>query len=233
MSLYDDIYNDYPLRCAEVWRELNDAAKAKKRDVTLMLMCAAGGFASPWEHFKIKDGASQDQSRHPAFHKYDKAKYKRSLGEMNCVLDVAVSESSLFKDLHFDKCFYAHAKNMNDVRDLVESHQSSGPALSVQPARQIVKLLRNAIAHNNIFAFSGQKSKEISDLGFFGEVVDRKAKEKKVDYYEVIAMPAEDFHTFLTSWFELLQKASPKGNHLKLIVTNALEIDDEPIPAYG
>lgn len=234
MSLYDDIYNDFPLRCDEVWQKFSQAAKDERRDVTLMLMCAAGGFATPWEHFKIPEGAGNDQSHHPAFHKYDKQKYKRSLDEMNRALDGEISNSALFKDVQIDRCYYAHAKTIGEVKGLAESGENNAPPLSTQKTRQIVKALRNAIAHSNIFAFSGNKSQEISHLGFFSEEIDRKIKDKKVvDYYNVVVMSAEDFHAFLTAWFGLLKKANPKGNLLKLIITNALEADHEPIAAYG
>lgn len=234
MSSYVDIYNDYPLRCAKLWEDFNASAEAKNLDVTFMLMCAAGGFATPFEHLRIQPGQAKERQGHPAFNNFDQKKYEHSLDKVYSALNGAMAECLLFNDLHFDRCYYGHAKTINEVRDMAECRQSGSPPLSVQPARKIVKALRNAIAHSNIFAFAGRGSQDIADLGFFSEIVDSKIRDKKVvSGYEVIVMPVQDFRSFLTSWFELMRKATPKGNHLKLIFSKALETDDELIASYG
>jgi hypothetical protein len=234
MSSYVDIYNDYPLRCAKLWEDFNASAEAKNLEVTFMLMCAAGGFATPYEHLRIQPGQAQERQGHPAFNNFDQKKYEHSLKKVHSALNVAMAECLLFNGLHFDRCYYGHAKAINEVRDMAECRQSGSPPLSGQSARKIVKALRNAIAHSNIFAFAGGRSEDITDLGFFSEVVDSKIRDKKVVIgYDVIVMPVQDFQAFLTSWFDLLRKVSPKGKHLKLIFSNALETDDEPITSYG
>jgi hypothetical protein len=229
MSSYVDIYNDYPLRCAKLWEDFNASAEAKNLEVTFMLMCAAGGFVTPYEHLKIQKGQAKERQGHPAFNNFDQKKYQNSLCTVNKALDGPMGECLLFNGVHFDRCYYGQSKAINEVIYMAECRQSGSPPLSVQPARKIVKALRNAIAHSNIFAFAGRGSHDIADLGFFSEIKDKQV----VIGYEVIVMPVQDFRAFLTSWFDLMRKATPKGNHLKLIFSKALETDDDPIAAYG
>jgi hypothetical protein len=234
VSCYDDIYNDYPLRCATVWESFNGEAKAKELDVTFMLMCAAGGFVTPWEHLKIQPGQGKDSQNHPAFFNYDEVKYKHSLTVMGRALTGMVPDSPLFREAHLDRWFYGHAKTIDLIRDMAEYRQPADVSIETQKSRQIVKALRNAIAHNNIYAFDRNEPKVISDLAFFSEVIlDTGSKNKVVDHYEVIAMPVDDFRAFLTAWFALLRMANRSGKHLKLVVSNALGTDDDRNAAHG
>ena len=234
MSCYDDIYNDFPLRCATVWEEFNDAAKAEKLDVTFMLMCAAGGFVTPWEHLKIPEGLSKDNEGHPAFLNYDESKYGASLLAINSALMGEISSSPLFRHMQMDHCFYGHANTIDLIKGMAESRQPSNLFLSAQRPRQIVKALRNAIAHNNIYAFARYQSKVISDLTFFSEVLERNGSNVKIiTHYEVIVMSVSNFRSFLTAWFALLRIASRRGKYIKLVVSNALENDDQQIASHG
>ena len=234
MSCYDDIYNDFPLRCAKLWRKFNDAAKAEDLDVTFMLMCAAGGFATPWEHLKILAGQGKVNQNHPAFFNYDERKYARSLKVMEKALSGRVVDSPLFQGVGLDHCFYAHAKSIELIRDLAEYGTPSDLDLGSQGSRQIVKALRNAIAHNNIYAFSKKQQNVISDLAFFSEVlVSQASRDKVIDHYEVLVFRVDDFRSFLTSWFALLDAADKSGRHLKLVISNAMENDDQRVAAHG
>ena len=232
MSCYDDIYNDFPLRCAKLWRKFNDAAKAENLDVTFMLMCAAGGFATPWENLKLQAGQGKDNMNHPAFFNYHERNYAHSLKIMEKALEGRVADSRLFREVDPKHCFYAHTKSIDLIRNLAESRPPSCFDLGSQRSRQIVTTLRNAIAHNNIYAFSKNQRNVISDLAFFSEVPVSRGSQV-VDYYRVLVTPVENFRAFLTAWFNLIQSASPQGKYLKLIVSNALEIDDETAAARG
>jgi hypothetical protein len=217
-----------------VWESFNAAAKAEELDVTFMLICAAGGFATPWEHLKIMPGQGKDNAGHPAFFNYDEDKYRRSLRVMDQALKTDLEASSLFRQVQFDRCFYGAVDAVADIRDAVESRLVPKLALAEVQARRIVKLLRNAIAHNNLYAFANEKPDVISDLTFFSEVQqDRKDRTKIVSGYEVLVMHVDDFRAFLTAWFALLRMTNRSGKHLKLVVSNALEDEDVRIAAIG
>ena len=73
MSLYIDIYNDLPLRCAEVWEKYRASAAEQGREVTLMLMAATAGFAMPWDKLSHKDDSALIRSIDKNRKTYDKA----------------------------------------------------------------------------------------------------------------------------------------------------------------
>jgi len=245
MSSYVDIYNDYPLRCAKLWEDFNASAEAKNLEVTFMLMCAAGGFVTPYEHLRMQKGQAKELRGHPAYHNFDDVKFQRSAKSMDDVLSPAASSSTLFQDICLENCFYSRCEGIELIRDLAESRNPNNYSIQTQKTRNLVRVLRNALAHNNIYAFAKGRASEISELTFFSEFFDRKQIkceqcERKFDEpklkpytYEVLSMPIQEFHAFLNSWFQLLRRASPKGNHLKELVAKALETDDDPLAAYG
>lgn len=231
MSCYDDIYSDFPLRCAEVWESFGKDAKVMNRDVTLMLMCAAGGFATPWDQLKIPEGEAKNGPVHPAFFNFDRRKYAKCLKEVGKALTGELSDSPLFEHIQFEDAYYGHAKTIDLIRDMAEFRSPRALQLAAQRPRQIVKALRNAIAHNNVYAYARQKGNEISDLTFFSEVVLNPGSGNKViDHYEVISLSVTDFRTFLAAWFALLRKATgqeakgraARGRHLNMVISNAL-----------
>ena len=234
MSCYEDIYNDFPLRCASVWENLAGAAAAQDLDVTFMLMVAAAGFATPWEHLKIQPGQAKDNKNHPAFLHFDEKPYQRSLSMVDKALKASFQDSPLFCYASAGKWFYGHAQTIGAIRQMAESHSPRQGKIEDLTARSVVKILRNAIAHNNLYAFARDKSKVISELAFFSEVVDKSKGSggaKQVLHYEVLALPVDDFRQFLTAWFALLNRAQPHGKQLKLVVATALEGDGDRLAA--
>jgi hypothetical protein len=72
----------------------------------------------------------------------------------------------------------------------------------------------------------------ISELAFFSEVVDKgKGGAKCVLYYEVLALPVDDFRQFLTAWFALLKRAQPRGRQVKLVLAAAREDSSDRLAA--
>lgn len=245
MSSYVDIYNDYPLRCAKLWEDFNASAEAKNLEVTFMLMCAAGGFVTPYEHLRIQKSQAKNLRDHPAYHDFDEVRFKRSAKTMDDALSPAASSSSLFQKISLENCFYGQCDGIELIRDMAESRNPNNYSIRTQKTRNLVNILRNALAHNNIYAFARSSSSEISELTFFSrlkanwpkpyEQCERKVFDPPTEpyAYEVLSMPVQEFHVFLNSWFDLLRGVSPKGKNLKDIVVKALETDDDPIAAYG
>jgi len=232
MSCYTDIYNDYPLRCAELWERFNSSAKEQDLDVTLMLACAAGGFATPFELLKIQPGQAKNNHNHPAFFNFNEKKYQKCLNEMNKALDDPAFSSLLFRNVKIENCFYGKCIEIEEIRNKVEYKESNIISKNIK-SRNIVRILRNSIAHNNIYAFSRNTSNQISELTFFSEI--RSSESNKSSGYQIFSMPIEEFSSFLTSWFDLLKKHGTPRNRqiLKLVIANAIDSDDDRISAYA
>lgn len=238
MSCYEDIYNDFPLRCARLWEGMRDSPVAKELDVTFMLMAAAAGFATPWEQLKIQPGsAAQHSGGHPAFHRHDQKAYEKSLAVIVKVLDQRLHSSDLFRDAKLTDWSCGLVKSIDQILDAVEMHSFQKTDMGEARTRDIVKILRNAIAHNNIYAFSrksregGGQDQRISELAFFSEKVEFSEDVKIVQGFDVVAMPVGDFQGFLNGWFSLLKRAQPRGKQLRLVVTHALAEAHERVAA--
>ena len=54
MAMYRDFVHDYPGRCIDVLKKYLHQAISEDREVTLLLMAAAGGFVMPYE--RLSDG---------------------------------------------------------------------------------------------------------------------------------------------------------------------------------
>lgn len=231
MSCYEDIYNDFPLRCAKLWREMRESPVAKELDVTFMLMAAAAGFATPWEQLKVQPGQGASHSeQHPAFHQYDQKTYVSSLKIINTELDRFLAGSHLFDTADFDQWLKGSTPRIGNILESVEMRILPAVDIRAVKVRQVIKILRNAIAHNNIHAFARSRrghapDQRISELTFFSE-----ARDSKLDAsagYDVVSMPVDDFKNFLDAWFELLKISQPKGRQLRLVVADALEEEHE------
>ena len=245
---YEDIYHDFPLRCADVWQKMRSHSAIKDRDVTFMLMTAAAGLVMPHEHLKIQAGQYSNNANHPAFPD-SKCDYKKVLEIVQAALDAPMNKSELFENIEFDKWNFSEVKEIKEIRDLVEYTAHNGAAYAGKKARVIVNLLRNAIAHNSFCARKERSSEEISHLTFFCQIKEEKAieeckedgckkcdkckkakKERVVVGYDVLSMQADDFGCFLDAWFSLLKKAKPsKSRHSAEMLVYATYASLNPI----
>jgi len=222
MSLYVDIYNDFPLRCARVWEAFRGQAQTQGMDVTLMLMAAAAGFATPWEHLKVQLGHAAEQSDHPAFHQHDERAYESSLKAVGLALGQPALTGSLFAGAHAEAWLYGRVSSIGRIKDLVEAGGAGRVPISTLKSRDLARVLRNALAHNNIYAFAGPGRDEIAALTFFAEAIDRRTKE--ISHYDVLSVTVAELQVFLDNWFRLLKTSVRlKGAPLKLVIAEALE----------
>jgi hypothetical protein len=233
MSFYADIYNDLPLRCGRLWAEMRESPVAKELDVTFMLMAASAGFATAWEQLKIQPGqGDQHSGRHPAFFGYKPDMYRKSLEVVNKELNKTLGVSSLFERANFAHWLKGQVAEIGDIRDTVEMRSVASDNCSESKVRSVIKVLRNAIAHNNLYAFARNRmglspDNDISEITFFSE-----AKESNtVLGYDFISMPVADFKNFLDSWFLLLKRSQSKSQHLHLVLADAISENNERFAA--
>ena len=233
MSFYADIYNDFPLRCGRLWAEMRESPVAKELDVTFMLMAASAGFATAWEQLKIQPGQADCHSgRHPAFLGYKPDLYRRSLEIVNEELSKTLDHSSLFEKANFAHWFKGQVAGIGDIRETVEMRSMPTDNCSASKVRDVIKVLRNAIAHNNLHAFARNHmglspDNKISEITFFSEA----KKGTTVVGYDFISMPVADFKNFLDSWFALLKRSHSKGQHLHLVLADAISENNERFAA--
>lgn len=191
-----------------------------------MLMIATAGLAAPYEHFKNQsedDGSSTD---HPGIYSpSDPSRYDEIRGEIMGALDGPVfGKKSLFADLDLSRWSYRKVTELKQIRGCVEFQNPAGTLLKIRSPREAISVFRNALAHNNIYAFNKSGAKEIDEITFFKQI---RKKDKPTDKYvilgyAVLTVPHVDFATFLDSWFELLKKVDPMATSLRSVVPETL-----------
>lgn len=174
MSTYQNIYVDYPARCLRVWKQIKLAATSSEEDlsVTAMLMTATSGFAMPWEHYK--GGNSKEALRHPAFKGVKEAEYERALKLVTKQFSDPLGQSGLFCVEGQFAWKLGYADELSKVRDVGEYGDGIAVSERGKKTRFLLKVLRNALAHNNICAFGAAHN--IEKLSFFSEDIDQKSK---------------------------------------------------------
>jgi hypothetical protein len=78
--------------------------------------------------------------------------------------------------------------------------------------RCLIRILRNALAHNNIVAF-GDNVNEIKKLGFFSEKKTKTGNNCTTkDGYLVLVIDTTAFQTFLKAWFDVIAPQTDSAN---------------------
>ncbi|MBK6595910.1 MAG: hypothetical protein IPG23_26270 [Burkholderiales bacterium] len=203
MTAYRDIYCDLPSRVHEVWQLSKAKTDSSQRDlsVTAMLMAAATGFAMPWESLKdVGSGNRNDWNAHPSFAKGDQAHYQSVLKSCDKFLSQKISDNPSLQSVSF-----RHCSDQSDICDVAEyGNRGKKLELNNHTVRCAVRVLRNALAHNNIVAF-GLNSDQIDKLGFFSENRVGSGCVSTVDGYLVVTFTTSAFQDFLDAWFLILK----------------------------
>jgi len=222
MSYYKDIYNDFALRCGNLWKKMRSHAEREELDVTFMLMTAAAGLAAPFEHIKENVLKNGDQYRPPAFTEGNDEHYEKILKDVKKAIDGELLKSEAFKHLPIARWKLRTLDNPSQIVGYLEfPDESIGRPFSIRSARDLIKVFRNAIAHNNIHAFNRTRAAEIDEIALFKE--DRGPYNKKTNQceilgYNVISLPHTDFAAFLDAWFALLRKVGKDKEHLRKVL---------------
>ncbi|MEW6677589.1 MAG: hypothetical protein AB1421_06685 [Pseudomonadota bacterium] len=235
MGIYANPYTDFPARVEELWKRLEQANNATERDlsVTAMLMVAMAGFASPWEFLKHDNtGAFENREAHPAFDGISQEQYKFALSRVKAEINLPFAQSRLFGTSAIDPWRFGHVGALSEVRRHAEDLWGPQPRKNDNniirlpgKARDVLKVLRNALAHGNVCAFMG-KSNSIELLVFFSEDREILGSKPIVVGWDVATTKVEAFHHFLTAWFALIREPGAMQ-----AVSAVLEDDDERLAA--
>jgi hypothetical protein len=203
MTDYNDFVHDFPARCQDVLELAYAPAMAKDREVTLLIMTAAAAFLVPFE--RLRGGTSTE---HPA---QDRRLYPELAQHLDVALERPFVESPFRNG---GPGSWSAGKNDN-----LEASTEFKPLTKRTPAAAVLAVIRNALAHGNLFTIGGQNS-PIEAVMFVSE-------DRKHGGYRCIRVSPTDFHEFLVSWFGFLnrKKISPA------VVAQAFELwEDKESP---
>lgn len=185
MSAYKNFINDFPRRCREVLDFSEKFAHLKQLEVTLTLIVASSGFVIPFERL---------DSKHPS---RDNETYSNAACALNKILDQPFKDSPLWSD-SFSSWTGGKLKSINGDPDSWEDLGRRKPFLPEKKVSTVLKVIRNALAHGNIFTFNNP----IEALIFIRCSYDN---DKVVNGYSFIYVEPKQFKEFLKLWFDFLE----------------------------
>ena len=196
-------------------------AEREKLDVTFMLMTAAAGLAAPYEHIKESALKNGDQYRPPAFTEGNDEHYEKILEDVTKAINGDLLNSEAFKHLPIARWKLRTLDNPSQILGYLEfPDESIGRPFLIRNARDLIKVFRNAIAHNNIHAFNRTRASEIDEIAFFREDrgYNKKTNQCEILGYNVISLSHTDFAAFLDAWFALLRKVGKDKKRLRKVL---------------
>jgi hypothetical protein len=200
MSAYSDFIVDFPTRCLELLQYFEPQAKARDREVTLLLMAASSAFIIPYERLN---------KLHPT---RDFIEFKTISESINNILGTPFKNSN-FSPIRPNNWKFGTFHEFGNGPD---SWQITEPA-EEKPLSYILGIIRNSLAHGNLYT-SGNP---ISFLIFFCE--NRKYIEDKpiFDGYKCLKVPVHGFREFLLWWFESLLNLKVPYNEVLYAIAEA------------
>ena len=193
MTAYRDFTGDFPSRCMEVLDHQMAWAKFRGRDVTLLLMVSSAAFLVPYERLRPES----NRSPHPSGDNERFAELAKRLEELMatkfCGSRFCPNAQSSWKV----------AKNVPFVGGDLDGWfppQSLKPVSDEKAVSSMLTLIRNALAHGNVFTTGNP----IETLIF---VQKRESDKGSATKFEVLSVRPEDFSNFIREWVAFLRES--------------------------
>jgi hypothetical protein len=192
MSSYRSLVSDFPARCLDILRHFGPGAKNLHREVTLMLCIAASGINVPYERLQSPKENAQFNG-HPA---RDWQKFKKTKEDFDELMRQVFIESPLCppENRGLWSCGGPITNVSIDPSEWPELKNSK--ELGKKGVNRIVKHVRNALAHGNIYTLG---SPQIDNI-----VLLSKAYLESNEFDFLIVRP-DAFQAFLEGWLSFLK----------------------------
>ncbi len=223
MTAYKNFIKDFPERCRDILERYESDALSGGREVTLTLAMAASGFVVPYERLRHKrlrpqegeppypDAASgfvvpYERLRHKRLRPqegeppYPDGIYEQAASQFDDLLKEKFLGSPLWKEegssWSFGKLKSA-AGGPDSWPELQDPRKKPlGPCKKVS---SILKHLRNALAHGNIFTFpKDDPDKDEPDIKL---IIFLSQPYMKSPEFNFLCVSPQDFQKFLKNWF--------------------------------
>jgi len=211
MSNYKDFVSDFPNRCSDLLRRFYKPAKYSDREVTLLLTIATSGLVVPFERLKPnKEGDLSPFFSDPDRHNSASKTLSELMSTKFLGSRLAGSTSTWI--------YFNRKVEHDDMPDQWEDLRLPQQKISNQKTcGSVLKLLRNALAHGNIFS-TGIKINQLIFLSRLDwneektECMEDLKHSREQGRFGVLAVSPDDFHQFLLNWFDFLSEVRmPRG----------------------
>jgi hypothetical protein len=189
MTAYKNFVEDFPRRCRDILDLAGKPALSRGREVTLTLMVASAGLVVPYERLKPDGGFIDHLS-----------------GDNKRFADAAAKLKSLLNDPFMSSCLWNEASStwhggklvsVAGDPDLWTGLRKRRPISKDKKVSTILNVIRNALAHGNIFTLNNP----IEAIIFIKANMD---VDKIARNYSFLSVAPQEFRKFLENWFDFL-----------------------------
>lgn len=191
MTAYRNFVDDFPRRCREILKFAGKPALFRGREVTLALMVASAGLVVPYERLKPDGG----EIVHPSG---DNKKFSVAADQLRTLLAESFFSSAVW-GAPDSTWYFGRLKSVTGDPDSWEGLRERKPVQADKTVGTVLRVIRNALAHGNIFTFKNP----IEAIIFIKSNFNDRSEVK--DYTFVFVKPA-DFQLFLEKWFDFLDQ---------------------------
>ena len=200
MSVYVNFVSDFPERCQEILADYERRARFIGRDVTHMLAIAAVGLNIPFE--RLRDDVShvsKDRERYQAAaNQLADLRKQRFLGS-----DLWGQEPGSWEYGEIPNGEGTAEEWKERTHSVCKSDGKVTGDSGLLTNDVVIRSLRNALAHGNIFT---PGKEDIEDIIFLSKIHQRR------EPYRVFVVSPADFREFLKRWYFFIRKINmPDG----------------------
>lgn len=192
MTAYTNFVQDFPSRCMGLLNLAESSARANDREVTLVLLVASAGFVIPFERLRKP---TLGKPAHPSGDRETYQEYAKSLEEL-------MDTKFLGSELHREQSTVWQAGSLRSIQGDPDSWPELCQDKTLSKDKKvsnILKGIRNALAHGNIFT----KGNPISSIIFVSVNTNN---EGEVKGFSFISTSPETFLSFLKAWFTFVKQ---------------------------
>lgn len=197
MTAYSNFIQDFPARCRDILNSYEQDATQRDREVSLLIMVATSAFIIPYERLNSSD------KEHIADDRDSKA-----IKELNKFLGGNFTSWQTGNTWSMIEELDGQVIRTSGLDALLQPDKRH-PIPSDKPVSFILAIIRNALAHGNIFIHSatnrGQNTPKMQDIILLSKVRDKETGEL-TDEYRAVYVSLSDFRTLVLEWISFLEQ---------------------------
>lgn len=190
MSNYNDFISDFPQRCGEILSQHEYFARLRGREVTLLLSIASVSILVPYERLARPH---REGFAHPSG---DRIRFRPAQEQFDKLLEATFIQSPLWNNTIPHSWKYEESVEVSHEPDFWPELRNPRSLSNNKQVRSVVKHIRNALAHGNIFTRGWPR---IDTIIFLSQA------SRDTYRFNLLSVSPNDFRSFLTKWIQFLE----------------------------
>jgi len=194
VTAYSNFVQDFPSRCIDILQDYESSATLKGREVTLSISIATSAFIFPFERLRptADDHIAPDRNQESisAMRELLKRSFESWADGQAWAFNPRIPGPELRASIHVEQWLITNPPN---------------PLRPSQNVEEILSLLRNALAHGNIYSYPTMSSTAIEKLLFLSKRRDPESG-NLIDEYKLLQGSPQDFVSLVRNWVQFLSE---------------------------